>query len=414
MWKKNQNINHSIFEVCKLMGGSLELKELLNIIIDHTTTELGAQRGSILLIDSDSDQLKMLASKGMPKDVVEKGYIPRKNSISEWVLEHKEPLILNDKVKDDRFQSAVRSPGMFTSMCVPLQVKGDVIGTLNISKVDDPNYYKESDLEIMVILASQAAISIQNARLYEENIRAARLATVGQTVAGISHDIKNILTPIKGGMAIIELAQSKNDWGIIDKGIKMLRRNIDDLSCLVLDMLDYSKEREPFREKTDIDNLIDNVYQSSKFRVENKSPKINVKKIILGDIDDIPIDKSQISRCLMNLAVNAIDAMHNGGELIFRGLRLFPNDDEFKNYEIQGYDDIVVIEVSDTGEGIPQENIREIYMPFFSTKGSKGTGIGLAVTKKIIEEHKGKIVVESEVGKGTKFSLILPVIQSEK
>lgn len=252
------------------------------------------------------------------------------------------------------------------------------------------------------------AISIDNARLYEENIQATRLATIGQTVAGISHCIKNILTGIKGGLSLIEIAKNSDNHDVLEEGWGMPKRNIDRISLLVLDMLDYSKERSPLRQKTNIDKLIDDVYQTIKYKAEKEG--ITFEKEILGDVSSIPIDQNQIFRCLVNLVTNAIESMPNSGDLVINVSRVNSDSVEYNTYKISDFSDVLVIKVFDTGEGIAPEHLSEIFAPFFSTKGTKGTGLGLAVTKKIIEEHKGKITVESTPHVGTIFTVILPII----
>lgn len=403
---KTSENSHSLFEVCKQMGSTLELNSLLDMILDLIMAELNAQRGSVLLIDKNNDQLKMLASRGMPKDVVEKGYIPRKRSVAEWVIENKEPLIINNMEDEQRFKSIVEGAGMLSSMCVPLQAKGVIIGTLNISRINSPEEFTHKDLETLAILASQAAISIDNARLYEENIRATRLATIGQTVAGISHCVKNILTGIQGGLALVELGSENDDWHMTKEGQLMLRRNIERISLLVHDMLDYAKERKPTRSPASVNQLFDDVYNTIKYYTEKHDIKVSIN--VEENVGAIEIDQNQIYRCLVNLATNAIDAIPDGGSLRFEASRLDAGHDDYERCKIEGFSEIVALKVSDDGRGIAPEHIEEIFAPFYSTKGTKGTGIGLAVTKKIVEEHEGKIIVDSILNEGTNFTIVLP------
>jgi len=405
-----------LYELSLELGSTKELSELLQLILNVIMREMKAQQSSILLYEKESENLKMLASIGLSEEIRKKGYIKRKGSIAEWVIEHNEPLIINDLINDERFTSVKKDKNIKSSMCVPLQVKGKVIGTVNISRTEGQKRFTQNDLRFLTILASQAAIVIENARLIEDNIQKERIATVGQTLAGISHHIKNILTGLKGGLSITELSIKSRDWEILNDGWQMLKRNINRISNLVMDMLDFSKEKEPVKVETNINELINDACEIISFKAQNQ--KIIIQKSLQLE-GVVPVDPDQIYRSVLNLITNAIDSMPMGGTL---DIKTYHKDVEYKILVGNGRDrslqvtDIykgksAIIEISDTGTGIPEELYDEIFKPFFSSKGSKGTGIGLAVTKKIIEEHKGKIEFESTLGKGTTFRIYLPFIK---
>ena len=405
-----------LYELSLELGSTKELSELLQLILNVIMREMKAQQSSILLYEKESENLKMLASIGLSEEIRKKGYIKRKGSIAEWVIEHNEPLIINDLINDERFTSVKKDKNIKSSMCVPLQVKGKVIGTVNISRTEGQKRFTQNDLRFLTILASQAAIVIENARLIEDNIQKERIATVGQTLAGISHHIKNILTGLKGGLSITELSIKSKDWEILNDGWQMLKRNISRISNLVMDMLDFSKEKEPVKVETNINELINDACEIISFKTQNQ--KIIIQKSLQLE-GVVPADPDQIYRSILNLITNAVDSMPMGGTL---DIKTYDKNVEYKILVGNGRDrslqvtDIykgksAIIEISDTGTGIPEELYDEIFKPFFSSKGSKGTGIGLAVTKKIIEEHKGKIEFESTLGKGTTFRIYLPFIK---
>jgi len=402
---------HILYELSLELGSTKELSELLQLILNIIMREIKAQQSSILLYEKESENLKMLASIGLSEEIRKKGYIKRKGSIAEWVIEHNEPIIINDVVNEKRFTSIKKERNIKSSMCVPLHVKGKAIGTINIARTEGQKRFAEKDLRFLTILSSQAAIIIENARLIEDNIQKERVATVGQTLAGISHHIKNILTGLKGGLSITEISIKNRDWEILNDGWQMLKRNISRISNLVMDMLDFSKEKEPVKAETDINELINDACEITNFKAQNQ--KIIVQKSLQLE-KVIPVDQDQIYRSLLNLITNAIDSMPMGGTL---NIKTYEKDVEY-NFAIKTKDNnnvykgkAAIIEIADTGAGIPEELYDEIFKPFFSSKGSKGTGIGLAVTKKIIDEHKGKIEFKSVVGKGTTFNIYLPFIK---
>jgi len=401
----------SLLRICTAMGSTLELKNLLNLILRLTMEELRAQQGSILLFDKESDQLKMLASRGLPREITKKGYIPRKGSIAEWVIENDKPVLLDDVGDDARFTSIAKGRPIYTSMCVPLRAKGKVPGTINITRTRRQKF-TEQDLDALVVLATQAAVSIENARLYEENLKAERLAAVGRTVAAISHCTKNILTGLKGGAAIIEMARNQKDWALVELGRDMVNRNTDRIALLVLDMLDYSKERRPTRTIVDLRQLVNEIFTSVAHAA--KQARARLASRLDPACQSLFADSNQIYRALLNLVNNAIEAVREGpsesGKVEVTAERVKADSPVVRRCLRGASGQYDLIRVSDTGAGIPRDLLPSLFQPFFSSKGSKGTGLGLAVTRKIAREHDGDVLVESKPGRGTVFTLVLPVV----
>jgi signal transduction histidine kinase len=365
----------------------------------------------------------------MPEDVAWRGHIPRKGSIAEWVVENDKPLLLNDDVSDSRFSSISEKP-LRSSICCPLRAHGKVIGALNVTRTQGVHFADE-DLEALVIMATQAAVSIENARLLEENVRGARMAAIGQTVSGISHCVKNMLTSLNGGMALGEMAIEQKNWEVLDSGWKMLRRSVNRISLLVLDMLDYGKERQPLRAPVLAARLLDEVAATVEYEAHQKGVAVAVE--IDRRMPEIDVDKNQIFRCLLNLATNAVDAVEHGqGQITLRAELIEAEPAQMAGESVvdsggsvddpstkstpstssspQAATTAVVFSVQDNGCGIEPEQIQNIFQPFYSTKGSKGTGIGLAVTRKIVLEHDGRVEVDSRPGHGTTFRLIIPCL----
>ncbi|MCK4469324.1 MAG: PAS domain S-box protein, partial [Desulfobacterales bacterium] len=250
-------------------------------------------------------------------------------------------------------------------------------------------------------------------RLQKELIQSERSAAVGQTVAGLTHGIKNILNGLKGGVYIVNSAFGKmfqeghkdvDEAGqdYLDRKLKtgwdMVERNIKRVSDLVLDLLSYSKEREP-----EYENYDPNIIANEVCELMQEKAKENNIEIVCGpgkDIGKVYLDPKGIHGSLLNLVSNAIDAC------------IFDPDTE-KDWQVQinvrqEEEGKVVFEVIDNGCGMDKEVRDRIFTEFFSTKGSRGTGLGLLVTQKIIHEHGGIINVDSQPGKGTRFTIRLP------
>jgi signal transduction histidine kinase len=398
-------VNASLLEICRAMGAGIHLDEVLDTILRLTVREMRAQQGSILLFDEHQDQLRMLASVGLPDEIVRKGYIPRKGSIAEWVIERREPLILNDHAKGREFQSLGDDRRIVSSMCVPLIARGDVLGTINLNRTtaqDGP--FVESDLSGMAILASQAAIYIENSKLHESCLKSERLAAIGQTVAGISHCIKNLLTGLKGGLSLCKMARDNDEWEMLDQGLEVLSHSSDRVSGLILDMLEFSKEREPEFERVDLDELLKEIKGVIRKKAGDQGTKLvcNVDK----DAHVVAADGRQLFRCLLNLVQNALDANREGGTVTVS--TSLNRTESARNRLIRPAEAVVVIRVTDEGDGVSEEHRAKIFEPFFSTKGSRGTGLGLAVTRKIIQEHGGELELDSGPHEPASFAIYLP------
>jgi two-component system NtrC family sensor kinase len=236
-------------------------------------------------------------------------------------------------------------------------------------------------------------------RLEAELLRAERLAAIGQTIAGVAHGVKNILHGFKGGSYLVDLGIARNDSDKLKKGWEMIQRNIGRTSDLVLDLLTYSKEREPHYEPCDPNAIIKDVCEVMRELAAENRIVLNME--LDPTIQTAIMNSHTIHQCVSNLISNAIDAC------------LFDQDMHKKwHVDVQSAcenDRYIRISVRDNGIGMSPSVLSRLFTSFFSTKGHRGTGLGLLVTRKSVEEHGGTIDVESEEGKGTVFTLRLPL-----
>lgn len=232
-------------------------------------------------------------------------------------------------------------------------------------------------------------------KLEKEIIDAERLAAVGQTVAGLAHSIKNILMGLRGGMFIVSQGLKKDEKDMIEEGWEMLERNFEKTTSLVKDFLSFSKGRLPEVEMVDPNDLVGEIIDL----YENIAEELNIKlnSDLDSDMISVPLDPQGIHTCLTNLVSNAIDAC-----------QLSENRENIVTIRT-GYDKgILKFEVEDNGSGMDYDVKQKVFTTFFTTKGGKGTGLGLLTTRKIVQEHGGKITVSSKKGKGTTFKMSFP------
>jgi two-component system NtrC family sensor kinase len=235
-------------------------------------------------------------------------------------------------------------------------------------------------------------------RLQEELIKSERLAATGQTVAGLAHYIKNILNGLKGGTYVLNVALDSKNTDKIKSGWAMLERNVERISDLVLDLLAYSKDRIPEPENCFPNEIIQEVctLMEAKAR-ENGIEIIRNLDPLLGEVF---LDPKALHRSLLNLVSNAIDACIFDSAAKKKWLVTVSTVIERNN--------IIRFQVADNGTGMDAETKEKLFSSLFSTKGERGTGLGLLVTEKIVKENGGEIAVESELGKGTTFTIYLP------
>ena len=228
-------------------------------------------------------------------------------------------------------------------------------------------------------------------------IQSEKMASLGKLAAGVAHEINNPLTSILINSHLI-LEKFKGDATLKDN-LKLIIDETTRCSSIVNGLLEFARQTPP--EKTVVD--INRIIESTLIIMETQAlvHKVRIKKDLAGDLPQIQIDVNKIKQVFTNLILNALDAMSDGGTLTILS-------------RLSSGGDCVEVKFHDTGKGIPKDNISKIFDPFFSTKGTKGTGLGLSISYGIIQQHNGKIDVQSEVGKGTTITVCLPLFEFKK
>jgi len=229
--------------------------------------------------------------------------------------------------------------------------------------------------------------------LRKELVESERLAATGQTVASISHSIKNILEGLRGGAYIYNRGVRVEDPSVRREGWEMVERNIDHISELVADLLNYARDRRPDRVPMDPNTLVEDVIHA----MAGKADALGTVLETQLDPSVVPsaLDAHAMHQCLTNLVNNAIDATssRDGGRVLV---------------STRGADDVLEIRVRDNGPGVAPHLVDTLFSAMISTKGSKGSGLGLLVAHKIAKEHEGSLELEHTSGKGTTFRITMP------
>ncbi len=237
-------------------------------------------------------------------------------------------------------------------------------------------------------------------KLVEEKTRrlieSERMAAVGQTAAGLAHAIKNITGGLAGGMYVLDKGFELNNKDYLQKGWEMVKGNVNKINNLSLDLLNFAKEKESDYKECNPNLPAKEVYDLMKARAE----EYGIEFVFEPDqgLPPVMMDQGKIHRVLLNLVTNSIYACTLPG---CSGQRIVMRTKNHKNKA-------VIYEVEDNGYGMDENTKKKLFKTFFSTKGYDGTGLGLMISKKLIEDHKGEIRVKSEKGKGTNFSIYIP------
>ena len=383
------------------------LDSLLQQILELTMIALNADRGCVLLKEPVGSELTALAFyRREAAASVTRDQMPVSRSITDYVLRSGQAVRTSDAMLDDRFDTgqSIVSSGIREAICAPMKGRSDLLGVFYIdttSAVDlsgttlARQRLTDEHLRTVLTVARQSALAIESRQFQEALVRAERFAAMGQTIAVLSHHIKNILQGVRGGSYLIRMGLDQQKDEFIRQGWGIVERNQTRIYDLVMDMLSFSKDRVPALQLSDLNQVIAEVAELAAARAAECGVSFEFRPA-----EELPLsafDPEGIHRAVLNIVSNAIDAvddMEHGAVVLQTGFDKAASS--------------MLVAVSDNGPGIPEDQRAAIFNVFESSKGSRGTGIGLPVSRKILREHGGRIRVEGGPGEGTRFVLSWP------
>lgn len=392
-----QNRLKTITALCRQLLSFNTPEDLLEETMDLIGRQLPYDRGCIMMTEGEDWRLVPQITRDNRKGESGDAKLAVSTTIANSCLRDRSGVLCTDAVRDSRFSASdsVRDLELHSVLCVPLLGSEGPMGVIHLDSRADRYVFTELDLDFMAGVASELSLGLEHLQLREEQANQQRMAAIGHTIAGLSHHIKNILVVGEGANGVIEEALEANDMDQLRGAWDIVKRNNVKVAELVKDMLLYSKSDKSPPMMGNVNRVIERMVESARHTTEKRGIEITMQ---LDDrITDGYVNPDSLQRALMNIVLNAVEALDNvDSPAIVIATELATEEQ-------------VNILIQDNGLGIPEEERDRVFEPFFSTKGQSGTGLGLALTHKLIVEMGGKIVCESEPGLGTGFGIRLPV-----
>jgi signal transduction histidine kinase len=407
-WLKTALANLTVlYEASQAVSHIMDVNELLERILELIFGSIEADHGCIMLWNAESGAFDPKALRWRHEHQADEK-LPVSRTIMDHVLREKQGVLVSDATQDERFNTgqSITRFGIREVLCVPMKGRHETLGVLYldthssardvVASNNPTGKFTEDHLSLAIAVAHQAALAVEETRYHHAMVQAERLAAVGQTIAALSHHIKNILQGLRSGSDILRMGLAEKSDELVLRGWKIVEKSQGKIYDLVMDMLSYSKDREPVVEPTDLNELVNEIVELMQGRAAELGAHLEIN--IEEDLPLVQVDPEGLHRALLNIVTNAVDAVDGRkNPRVVVGTRLGPE---------LGW---VRLLVRDNGTGIPPEKLDDIFKPFVSSKGSRGTGLGLAVSRKILREHGGDIHVQTEQGKGSLFTLRLPI-----
>ncbi len=396
----------SLASVSQTINSTLNLADALSVITREACQLMDAKMVSLLLLDEQREWLDLRASHGAGAAYLNKSRLNLAESLVGNVVRRCRPIQDENVQTSGRYHNVAmaRQEGLVALLSVPLVFGGQALGVLNVYR-GAPHIFPNEEVRILTALAELSGIAIEKARLYErivdveEQLRQnERLSALGLLAAEVAHEIRNPLTVMKMLFHSLDLKFPPGDPRTQDN--KIMGEKMDHLNRVVEQVLDFARSTEPRLAPVNVNQLLDDLSLLTRHKLRQQ--RVEVVRELAPQLPAVLGDATQLEQAFLNLTLNAVEAMPEGGRLTIttRALRQ-PRTRKEPTH--------VRIEFTDTGAGMTEEQQQRAFSSLLATTKAKGTGLGLAIVARVIETHRGEVKVKSELGKGTAFTITLPV-----
>jgi K+-sensing histidine kinase KdpD len=378
-----------LVEAAKILNSSLDLEELLTLNLEIALRIIRAERGTLYLIDESTMELW---SKVLKASEVIEIRLPFGSGIAGYVAQSGKIYRNDDVYNDPQFDALIdRKTGYRTKsmLCIPVKEKsGKIIGVFQLLNKRN-GVFSDDDVQLAEALSVHVAIAVTNAQVAQSMVQNERLAAVGKMAAAIVHDIKNPLATLRLNAEIIKRRIGNQELALQAEQIIF---QVDRFVKMAQEILDFTRGVTQLSiQNVLFDEFMHKMLQFIRRDFESRNVTVAEQLQFTGRLH---IDEDKILRAFYNICGNAADAMPTGGTLTIA---------------TRETGEFAIIEFTDTGIGMSAEIKSRVFEPFMTHGKTVGTGLGMAIVKKIIEDHKGKIEIDSIVGKGTTIRVFLPV-----
>ena len=393
----------AVRELTDVIGSFLTPEQLLHRVMDIVFEELPAERGVIFVLDEETGELLpevvRFRNRRARAEAARNAIVASRN-IVQHVLDTHEGVLCDAPEEEEPAGERGDRPRPRSVICAPIKARNKVIGVIHLDCPAEQYTYNEYDLRLITALGYQAGLALENARLVEAHLERERLAATGEALAYLSHSIKNIVQGMRAGGDIVKRGLERRDFAVTTRGWRILNRNLDRVYSLMLNMLAFSKRREPHLQTLFVSKIVDDVVELVREQAEELGVQIEVQHDPAAP--PIPVDYEGLHQTLLNIVTNSLEAVTRG-----EGRITISTAGDFENRR-------VIVTVTDNGPGIPPDEVDKIFEPFHSTKGHAGTGLGLAVARKTINELGGSIEYQPAPGGGATFIIRLPTAEARQ
>ena len=406
--KIRANLFESLVRVGQVINSRQDLDEALNAITIEASRLMKAKTCALQLLDETNNRLSLVASFGAGNAYLNKPDVLISESFLGSVVKLKKPLQIENVQTSNAYQQQdiARDEGLVAMLSIPLVFNSVVIGTLNIYK-EETYVFSNEEINIAMALAEFSALAIEKARLLERIVeseellrRNEKLSALGLLAGEVAHEIRNPLTVLKMLYHSLGLDFPKNDPRTED--VRIMGEKMDHLNNIVEQILTFARNAEPQFKPSDVNKIINDLRILVRRKFAQQKVVLNTQ--LDENLPEAKADEQQLSQVFLNLTLNALEAMPNGGELKIKSssTQLQKNKNKVTNIQI---------EFSDTGSGMNSELRKKAFTSLLNSSKPGGTGIGLAIVNRIIESHGGEIKIRPNV-KGTTFSVYIPIFHN--